>query len=171
MNEWGQHCYVSGINDALLSITDALEKKSKKCLESKEMILAMSYLQDIVKDTLVRDRIQKLNSKYQKRLIAGTELSNGYTLKTNLWADFTIADRFGISRVENTFKRAFDERREYAEYVTELAMVLSWKVTEWGEYDNKELKNLYDKLFQEVDEWCQENMQADDLANYLNVIN
>ena len=36
-------------------------------------------------------------------------LENGYELQTTFWNDFSIADRFGLSAVQDTFNRAFKE--------------------------------------------------------------
>ncbi len=30
---------------------------------------------------------------------------NGYELQTTFWEDFSIADRFGLSAIQDTFKR------------------------------------------------------------------
>ena len=34
----------------------------------------------------------------------------GYDLMTTFWEDFSIADKYGIAGVKDTYKRAFDER-------------------------------------------------------------
>ena len=57
----------------------------------------------------------------------GQILENGYELKTTFWNDFTIADAFGVDAIKDTFERAFNEWRNNVVYVTELAMVMSWK--------------------------------------------
>ena len=33
----------------------------------------------------------------------------GYDLMTTFWEDFSIADKYGIAGVKDTYKRAFDE--------------------------------------------------------------
>ena len=48
-------------------------------------------------------------------------LENGYELQTTFWNDFSIADRFGLSAVQDTFNRAFKEWKENYKYLTELA--------------------------------------------------
>lgn len=35
---------------------------------------------------------------------------NGYDLITTFWEDFSIADKYGIAGVKDTYKRAFSER-------------------------------------------------------------
>ena len=34
---------------------------------------------------------------------------NGYETITSFWSDFTIADRFGVNAIKDTYKRAFNE--------------------------------------------------------------
>ena len=96
----------------------------------------------------------------------GKILSNGYELKTTFWEDFTIADSFGEDAIKDTFKRAFNEWKNNVEYVTELAMVMSWKSCSYfGK--NDELMVLYSNLYHEVDEWCMNNLNNSDLIYYI----
>lgn len=53
---------------------------------------------------------------------------NGYELQTTFWNDFSIADRFGLSAVQDTFNRAFEEWKEDYKYLTELVLVLNHKI-------------------------------------------
>lgn len=34
---------------------------------------------------------------------------NGYEVKTKFWEDFSLAERFGLSAIQDTFNRAFKE--------------------------------------------------------------
>lgn len=97
----------------------------------------------------------------------GKILSNGYKLKTTFWDDFTIADSFGEDAIKDTFKRAFNEWKNNVEYVTELAMVMSWKSCSYFR-KNDELMVLYSNLYHEVDEWCMNNLNNSDLIYYIN---
>ena len=54
----------------------------------------------------------------------------GYKPKTTFYEDFSIADRFGIPAVKDTFKRAFEGWKDNHIYLTELVMVLNWKICE-----------------------------------------
>lgn len=47
---------------------------------------------------------------------------NGYTLQTTFWSDFSIADRFGLPAVQDTFNRAFAEWKKNYKYLTELIL-------------------------------------------------
>ena len=55
-------------------------------------------------------------------------LENGYELQTTFWNDFSIADRFGLSAIQDTFNRAFKEWKENYKYLTELVLVLNHKI-------------------------------------------
>ena len=60
---------------------------------------------------------------------------NGYELQTTFWEDFSIADRFGLSAIQDTFKRAFEEWKNNYKYLTELILVLN--------HENKREKSIY----------------------------
>lgn len=90
-----------------------------------------------------------------------------YEFKTTFWQDFTIADKFGLNAIKDTYKRAFNEWKTDKVYITELVLVLNWKIWEHHEKGDKEKAELYDKLWRETDEWCTKNLKDDDLRYYL----
>ena len=47
---------------------------------------------------------------------------NGYELQTTFWEDFSIADRFGLAAVLDTFNRAFREWKGDYKFLTELTL-------------------------------------------------
>lgn len=95
-------------------------------------------------------------------------LPNGYQMKSTFWMDFTIADRFGLAAVQDTYNRAFKEWHTNVIYVTELAVVLNYKI--WQHYEtNEPLAELYDRLWREVDEWCCTNLNEEDYQHYWRV--
>ena len=82
---------------------------------------------------------------------------NGYETKTTFWMDFSIADRFGIEAIKDTFKRAFDEWKEHYEYLTEMVLVLNHKI--WQHYKNRpEVAALYNDLWEQADRYAVENV-------------
>ncbi len=90
----------------------------------------------------------------------------GYEEKTTFWSDFSIADRFGIPAVKDTFKRAFEHWKFDVVYLTELCMVLNWKI--WQYYEtNEKLAKVYNGLWEEVDAYCLDNLKDDDLSYFL----
>ena len=90
-----------------------------------------------------------------------------YEFKTTFWQDFTIADKFGLYAIKDTYKRAFNEWRTDKVYITELVLVLNWKIWEHHEKGDKEKVEIYDKLWRETDDWCTKNLKGDDLRYYL----
>lgn len=93
----------------------------------------------------------------------------GYEFKTTFWEDFSIADRFGVNAVKDTYRRAFREWSDDAEYVTELALVLNWKCWKHYEEGRMELSKLYSDLYYECNAWCLEHLNGDDAKYYFEV--
>lgn len=93
------------------------------------------------------------------------EAETGYKSITTFWEDFSIADRFGKDAVQDTYNRAFSEWKDNCKYVTELVLVLNWKIWQHAK-GNPDLGRLYDKLWRTCDEWCVNNLKGDDAEYY-----
>lgn len=93
-------------------------------------------------------------------------LENGYKTKTTFWEDFSVADAFGADAIRDTFNRSFRDWKNNLEYITELAMVMSWKSCSYYN-KNDEYMNLYSDLYHKVDGWCMNNLKGNDLSYYL----
>lgn len=89
----------------------------------------------------------------------------GYTPQTTFWMDFSIADKFGISAIKDTYKRAFEGWKHNIKYLTELVMVLNHKIWYWHGL-NDTLAKVYDELWTEADAWCGDNLTGDDAEYY-----
>ena len=90
-----------------------------------------------------------------------TEMT-GYEPKTTFWKDFSIADKFGIDAIKDTYKRAFEEWKENYIYLTELVMVLNHKIWEWyGK--NEAIAQVYNDLWEKTDVYACENLKGDEL--------
>ena len=70
-------------------------------------------------------------------------LPNGYEMTTTFMMDFSIADKFGITAIKDTYKRAFEEWKDSYVYLTELVIVLNLKIWEW--YEKNEDVALFKK--------------------------
>ena len=93
---------------------------------------------------------------------------NNYELLTTFWDDFSIADRFGVSAVRDTFNRAFAEWKEDYQYLTELILVLNHKI--WQHYEKRpELVALYQSFWEQADRYAVEHLQGDELSYYYRV--
>ena len=96
------------------------------------------------------------------------ELLNAYEPKTTFWMDFSIADKFGINAIKDTYKRAFNEWKDNHVYLTELVMVLNHKIWQWYE-TNDAIARLYDTLWREADLWVQENLKGEELEYFYRI--
>lgn len=91
---------------------------------------------------------------------------NGYETMTTFWGDFTIADGFGINAIKDTYKRAFDEWKNNYKYLTELVMILNWKIWQHYENGNEEVAKVYDELWRKADNYVCENLQGEELSYF-----
>lgn len=74
----------------------------------------------------------------------------GYEPKTTFWSDFTIAERFGVSAIKDTYDRSIKSWKEDIVYMTELSMVLNHKGWIYHE-TNEKLSQYYFNLYKEID--------------------
>lgn len=88
---------------------------------------------------------------------------NGYETITTFYDDFTIADRFGASAIKDTYKRAFAEWKTNYKYLTELVMILNWKIWEHYEKGNDTYAKIYNDLWQQADLYACENLKGEEL--------
>lgn len=93
---------------------------------------------------------------------------NGYELQTTFWIDFTVADLFGLSAIQDTFNRAFEEWKDNYKYLTELILVLNHKI--WQYYENRpDMAVLYNTLWEQADQYAKENLKGNELSYYWEV--
>lgn len=98
-----------------------------------------------------------------------TLLDVGYEPKTTFWEDFSIADRFGVEAVKDTFSRAFNEWKGDYIYLTELVMVLNHKI--WQHYEtNETLARIYTEFYEQADEYACDNLKGDELTYFYDTI-
>ena len=93
------------------------------------------------------------------------EEMSGYKPKTTFYTDFSIADKFGIHAIKETFETAFNEWKSNYEYLTELVMVMSWKSFE-HQY-NYEYCKLYSDLYYKSDTYALNNLKGEKLDYYI----
>lgn len=93
---------------------------------------------------------------------------NGYELQTTFWTDFTIADKFGLSAIKDTYNRAFNEWKNNHKYLTELILVLNHKI--WQHYEtHQDIASLYNSLWEEADLYAMDNLKGEELKYFFNV--
>lgn len=93
---------------------------------------------------------------------------NGYELQTTFWNDFSIADKFDLSSIQDTFNRAFEEWKEDYKYLTELILVLNHKIWQYHK-TRPEFATLYNSLWEQADRYAVENLKDDELRYFYDV--
>jgi len=106
-----------------------------------------------------------MNSNFLTRSHWPIEEMTGYKPKTTFWLDFTIADNFGADAVKDTYNRAFEEWKSNHIYLTELVLVLNWKI--WQHYEtNEPLARIYNDLWSAADQYAAENLTGAELEYF-----
>lgn len=97
-------------------------------------------------------------------------LENGYETFTTFWMDFSIADKFGVNAVNDTYIRAFNEWKYDYKYLTELTLILNMKVWYWYGKSNDVMYKTYLNLWDKCYEYGCNNLKGAELSYYLNVL-
>ena len=88
--------------------------------------------------------------------------------KTTFWMDFSIADAFGKSAVQDTFDRAFEEWKHDYRYLTDLVMTLNHKI--WQHYEKgSPLAELYNTLWEKADTYALDHLKGEEMSYFLHV--
>ena len=91
----------------------------------------------------------------------------GYEQVTTFFSDFGIAERFGRNAILNTYKIALEYAETDYRILTELVMVLNWKI--WEHYEtNEELATLYNDLWLKADAYATSHLKGDELRYFYN---
>ena len=97
-------------------------------------------------------------------------LENGYETFTTFWMDFSIADKFGVNAINDTYNRAFKEWKHDYKYLTELTLILNMKVWYWYNKGNDVMYKTYLDLWDKCYDYGCDNLKGTELSYYLNVL-
>ena len=89
--------------------------------------------------------------------------------ESTFYADFSVADCYGVKAINDTYKRAFDGWKSNVKMFTELVAALNHKIWAWHEV-NDEYAALYDKLWKEADAYGIDTFKGDELNHFLYVL-
>lgn len=89
-----------------------------------------------------------------------------YECKTTFYMDFTIADCFGKEAVMDTYRRAVEEWGDDIIYMTELSMVLNWKLWDHYEKEHQAFALMYNNLWEKVNQYIFKHFEGDDLMYF-----
>lgn len=94
------------------------------------------------------------------------EKLTGYKPHTTFYTDFSMAEPFGITAITETYNTVFNDSKSNIVYLTELVMVLNWKIWEHCE-TNPTLSRFYQSMWEKTDAYCMENLTGDDMSYFL----
>lgn len=94
----------------------------------------------------------------------------GYKPLTTFWQDFGIAERFGESAMLDTYNKCFDYAKDDYKILTELVIMLNWKMWEQDDKENPTLGNIYCKLWEKADNYALENLKDEELQYFVRTI-
>lgn len=91
----------------------------------------------------------------------------GYKPQTTFWQDFSIADKFGPDAIRETFQKSFDEWKYNHIYLTELVLVLNWKMWQHNDLGNRILSSMYQKYWEVADNYAINNLKDEELSYFI----
>lgn len=104
----------------------------------------------------------------QAQFTHGIAEMNGYKTFTTFYGDLTIAEKYGLDAVRDTYNRVNRDWRNNYKYYTEFVLCLNHKI--WEHYQtNEPLARLYDELWREADAWVSNNWTGEAYEYYFNV--
>ena len=74
----------------------------------------------------------------------------GYKPISTYYTDFGIAEWFGADSIRETYTNAIMNWGDNIEWLTEIVMVLNWKILEHYHRGNDEMARFYDSLWKEA---------------------
>lgn len=91
--------------------------------------------------------------------------------ETTFFADFSVADVYGVDAIKDTYKRAFCGWKHDVKMFTELVAALNHKIWEWYDAGVDEYSKLYDGLWRKADDYLQNNFtKKSDVAYWFAVL-
>ena len=93
----------------------------------------------------------------------------GYKLESTFWEEFSIAETYGPDAIREHYEMVFSQWKDSLKYLTELVLVLNWKIATWFGVDDQ-IGLTYDELWAEADAYALKTLKGDDLHYYLSTL-
>lgn len=90
----------------------------------------------------------------------------GYQQKTYDWDDFTASEWLGEKCIKDMYYAIKKECENDYVLLTELALILNWKLWQHYENGNMHISKVYNDLWEKHCAWCQKNFKGDALSYY-----
>lgn len=99
----------------------------------------------------------------------GDVLENGYLVKTTFWDDFAIAETFGTEAIKETYGRMLDEWKTNYIFLTELVLILNWKIWHWYQKD-EDVARVYNDLWEQTENYAYDHLRGEELKYFVRTI-
>ncbi len=95
--------------------------------------------------------------------------SVGKTRKTTFFSDLSITECYGADAIRDTYENVMKSWGDNLDFMCEWVISLNQKI--WQHYEsNREIANVYDKLWRKADKFCRDKFKGDKLTAYLDYI-
>lgn len=92
-----------------------------------------------------------------------------FKFESSFWEEFSIAENYGSDGIREHYKVVFDQWKGNLKYLTELVLVLNWKISTWFGVDDS-IGKTYDELMRDADGYALNTLKGDDLHYYLSTL-
>ena len=92
-----------------------------------------------------------------------------FKFESSFWEEFSIAEDHGGDAVREHYDLVFPQWKGNLKYLTELVLVLNWKISTWFGVDDT-IGLTYDELWRETDGYALNTLKGEDLHNYLSTL-
>ena len=92
-----------------------------------------------------------------------------FHFETTFWEEFSLADNYGSEGVIEHYNLVFNQWKDYLRFLTELVLVLNWKIYQWYQVDDT-LGKTYDELWKRTDQYVLDTSKGDKLHYYLSTL-
>lgn len=90
--------------------------------------------------------------------------------ESTFYADFSVADVYGIKAIKDTYMRCFKGWKENVKMFTEFTAMLNHKLWYWYQCGVNEYSELYDQLWKKADAYGCEHFKGDDATYFFSVL-
>ena len=107
----------------------------------------------------------------EKILLQKQALEKQFDFKfiTTFWEEFSIADNYGSDEIRKHYDLVFDQWKDNLKYLTELVLVLNWKIFQWYQV-NDTIGMTYDELLKKSDAFAMKTLKGEKLDYYLSIL-
>lgn len=94
----------------------------------------------------------------------------GYKQLTTFYRDFGTIECLGIKAIQEAYEKRFNAWKFEYKHLTELVLVLNWKVAEHYDAHNDALYRVYSDLWRKAEHYAITNLKGKELDYYYDIV-